>query len=145
MSPLQIPTTFHPDQPGQLKTELERLSNGLDRYARDLALEVESRPMVRKPELASTFAAFGALTRIRPADGQTIVTQLPAADPRNGGKVLRVLRLSSTGVVYLRPIDCLINGRDDYLMTCDVGFVTVLFDGENYYTDVPGAVPWSGP
>ena len=47
------------------------------------------------------------------------------------------------GAIVLSPIGCTINTYDRLLLSTIPGYITARFDGENYYTDLPGAAGWS--
>lgn len=140
---------FEPDIPshagGELpdvKRTIESLCLGVRNWARLFDQFLAPRPTIERVQTGDTFAAFGTVTRVRALDGQTLVVTMRNASEA-GGREVRVLRLASTGTIWIVPVNCLINGRARYLMTANVGFVTVLSDGENLYTDMPGGAAWN--
>lgn len=136
-----IPLEF-PGAPEGLRRDLDRLGSGLDRFFRELPLKYRPRWRYELPIATSnTFAAFDTVTRVAPLEGGTVVVQLPRANPKDGGRELRVQRMNTEGIIYLFPPDAEINGAARYHMLNSIGFVTVQWDGAGYYTEHPGAAP----
>jgi hypothetical protein len=137
-----IPLTFHTDDPSALKRELERLAASLAAYFGGLTGNQHAAVVQRrltKRRLNDTTAAFGQITPVSLSKTTDILRiSAPPPDPRNAGLLFVVRRDSEIGTIKLSSPGCLVNGFSLVELSSDVGFVWVLFDGENYYTE-PGA------
>ena len=147
--PLHFPSAA--DKP-ELKRDLERLANGVAAQAKSAQQRFSSNFDVSAPQVSDCAASFGQITRIGTLGASALVNvQLPPPDPKNGGKQLGVQRTTASGTVYLRPVgknaageNVTINGRASLMLLGSVLLTTVTFDGQHYYADNPGAVPWGG-
>lgn len=135
-----IPLAFHPDNPAELKRELERMAATLRPYFSALtgrqSSSVVQKRFVNRP-INSPVAAFGEVSRVSLVEGQILKISLPPPDIRNAGLLIGFRRSSSTGNVFLSSPGCTVNGLDIARLTNAICFVLVEFDGENYYT-TPG-------
>jgi hypothetical protein len=134
-SPVNLPKTFATDDPKKLKTELERLSQELDKYVRGLSDTVQFVPAVVGPN--PTSLAFGQIAQVNVTDGSTLVMKLPRPDPTKVGKRCGVRRASTTGEVLIYAVGCLVGGAERYRMANDIHYVEFLYDGD-YYPSKPG-------
>lgn len=135
-----IPLAYHPEDPEQLKRELERLASTLAPYfsaltGRQSAAVVQKR-FVNRP-LNSDVAVFGEVSRFSLAEGQVIRLKLPPPSPANAGLLIGIRRASSSGHIYMSSPGCKVNNETTARLTSAPSFVLVEFDGENYYT-TPG-------
>ena len=137
---INIPLSF-PGAPPELKRDLERNSSELDKFFRNLPKNYTPRWKYLPLATTNTFAAFDHVRRIAPAANATVIVELPRANTVDGGRELRIQRMNTNGSIYLVPPDALINGDARYHMLMPIGFVTVQWDGEGYYTDITGGAP----
>lgn len=142
-SRIDIPLSINTNSPPALKSDLDRLVNEIDRWTRNLPNEYVERDRSASRGTI-TAVGFGVVNRLGPLDGEILNVQLPRPDPKNGGRRLVVVRATTTGMAVLRAVGCTINGAAYFGLRSHVHFVDVLFDGENYFTDDPGAVGWDG-
>jgi hypothetical protein len=137
-----LPLTFNTDDPAALKRELERMAAALSTYFSGLTGQqhaaVVQRRLTKRP-LNDTKAVFGEITPVTLARAtDVLVISLPRPDVRNAGLYCVILRTTTIGTIKLSAPGCLVNGFSVVEVSSDAGFVWVLFDGENYYTE-PGA------
>lgn len=128
-SPLALPKTF-PTDPVALKATLERLSQELDAYLRQIAQTTEQTPALSLINPGSLI--FGGVARVSVADGVTGAIQLPRPDAKMVGKKCTIQRLSTTGEILVYAVGCLVAGQQRYRMANDIHFVEFLFDGDFY-------------
>lgn len=137
-----LPTTFHTDDPAMLKRELERMASSLAAYFSGFTGHPHAGVVQRrftKRKLNDTTAAFWEITPVSlPTDDHELRISLPRPDPRNAGLMAIISRDTPTGLVYLSAPGCNVNGLVLAQLVNDVGFVWVLFDGQNYYTNPGG-------
>lgn len=136
-----IPLAFHPEDPEQLKRELELLASTLAPYfsaltGRQNAAVVQKR-FVNRP-MNDPVAAFGEVTRISLIDGQVLKVSLPPPNPANAGLLIGFSRETGTGHVYLSSPGCTVNGLTIARLTSAPSFVLVEFNGSNYVTSPGG-------
>jgi len=135
-----IPLAWHPEDPQQLKRELEGMSATLRPYftaltGRQFSSVVQKR-FVNRP-INDPVAAFGEVSRVSLVEGQILKIALPRPDPRNAGLLIGVRRKTAGGNVFLSAPGCTVNGLDIARLTSAPSFVLIEFDGEDYYT-TPG-------
>ena len=137
-----IPLAFHPENPVELRQELERLAATLRPYFSALtgrqAATVVLKRFVNRP-VNDTTAAFGEVSRVALVEGQSLRIALPRPDPQNAGLLIGVRRSTTTGNVFLSAPGCTINGLTVGRLINEPSLVLVEFDGENYYA-TPGGV-----
>lgn len=124
-----------------LKRELERFAAALYKYTQDADIRYEPRPTVSRlydSGTATLSAAFDVITRVAPQASAVVTVQLPRPDPKNGGRRVIVQRANTSGAIVLSPLGCTINGYDRLLIAALPHYITARFDGENYFTDLPG-------
>ena len=139
---LDIPSVFSPGDPVALKRDLERFASAVDGYVRagaPISFVAAPQPVDRVGILA-----FGAVTRVALASGETLALQLPQPDPANGGKFLYLKQETITGTCTIRGVGALINGRATKLLPAAPGLYTIYFDGMNYYSSPQLAADWGG-
>lgn len=136
-----FPTTFEVTDPAVLKRDLDRLGQGLYKYAQDAALAFQPVPDPSPPQVL----AFGATTRVAiPAD-TTLNLQLPQPDVKNGRRSLFIKRETTTGTVNVRAVGgSLINGHTSQLLPAQPGLYAIMFDSQNYYSQPALAADWGG-
>lgn len=139
---IDIPLAFRAAE-SALKIELERFAGGIYRYTQDAALFFEPKPTVSKIyETGTISAAFDAITRVAPRADETVTVQLPRPDSKQGGRRLFVQRMNTLGAIVLSPLGCTVNTYDRIVLSALPGYITARFDGENYFTDLPGCADW---
>jgi hypothetical protein len=135
-----IPLAYHPENPEQLKRELERLASTLRPYLSVLTgrqnTTVVQKRFVNRP-INNDVAVFGEVSRFSLVDDQVVKLKLPAPDPANAGLLIGIRRATADGNVYMSSPGATINGLSIARLTSAPSFVLVEFDGENYYT-TPG-------
>ena len=139
---LDIPSVFSPGDPAALKRDLERFATAVDGYVRagaPTAFVAAPQPIARTGLLA-----FGAVTRVATASGETLALQLPQPDVSNAGKFIYVKQENITGTCTIRGVGALINGRATKLLPAAPGLYTIYFDGTNYYSSPQLAADWGG-
>lgn len=132
-----LPSQFKTDDEAALKRDLERMSATLLAYSKQVNQDFEATPFVSKITNAGDVqAAFGVLTRVRPfPTGVNVIA--PRATPRDAGRKFEIEVMNPTGYVNLKgSVGALVNNSPTgYTLAKFVGYVSVRFDGENFYTD----------
>jgi hypothetical protein len=139
---LDIPSVFTPSDAPALKRDLERFATAVDSYAR--AGAPSAFVAAPQPATRSTVLAFGMVTRVSLASGDTLALQLPQPDVANAGKFIYVKQEAITGTCTIRGVGALINGRATKLLPAAPGLYTIYFDGANYYSSPQLAADWGG-
>lgn len=138
---LDIPHVFTTTDQASLKRELECFAQGVYKYTQDAA-----NNFVPAPQTAERVAvlAFGAVTRVALAAGETLALQLPQPNVKNGNQQIYVKRETQTGTCTVRGVGVLINGRATKLLPAAPGLYTIFFDGVNYFSSPQLAADWGG-
>ncbi len=131
-----IPLEFNATDPAILKRDLGRFANAMFLFVRTLRAAYHPR-MKNQPIVTSgtAQAAFDMVCRVAPIAGQTVTIQLPRAGIGDAGRTLRILRLTATGTTTAVGLDSTINGQDPRTISAARGFVTLMWDGEGWYTE----------
>lgn len=137
---IDIPQRFTTEDPGRLKTELERLSAALDVFTRGLATEIKR---VEIPDINQSAPAlsYGQIRRLPTVnDGDTLNIALPRANAKDIGRRCGVLRASGTGIVVLHAAVGTVAGVTTYTVCSDPHFVEFLLGNDlNFYPSRQGA------
>ncbi len=131
-----IPLEFNANEPATLKRDLGRFANAMFLFVRTLHSAYQPR-MKNQPIVTSgtAQAAFDMVCRVAPASGVTIVIQLPRAGIGDAGRTLRILRLTPNGTTTAVGLGSTINGQSPRTIASSRGFVTLMWDGEGWYTE----------
>jgi len=141
---LKIMREFDPS-PERIKSDFDRLLNGLFAYADSLAVLGEVKPEVpsRIVRTGVCAASYDVLLRVSPVPDAVVTVQFPQPKTTDGGRILRVARLGYDGYVVLSPLgSSLINGRSQLNMFSTPGMAEIRFDGTDFYSSYQGAVAW---
>ena len=131
-----IAPAFDPAKPDELKTALDRQGADLRDKLQNLQNVYAERFGVQAVvKSGAQAAAFGQMMRVQLESGGTMSVLLPRPDPKNGGRLIGVLRLATAGTVTLLAVGCNINGSTaSVTLPAKVGLSIITFDGSNYFT-----------
>ncbi len=131
-----IPLEFNANDPAILKRDLGRFANAMFLFVRTLRSAYHPR-MKNQPIVTSgtAQAAFDMVCRVAPGVGQTVNIQLPRAGIGDATRTLRILRLTGDGTTTATGLNSTVNGHDVRTISSNEGFTTLMWDGENWYTE----------
>lgn len=149
---LSIPQTFRvPRELADLKSDLERLAASLLTYAGAVRRSLMPVPEVRPDVFVATDGAalFDVTIKVAPRAETTVLqVTLPQPAPENIGRVCRIQRTGTLGLVVVRPTGldgtgtpALVNGASSMMLSNALLVTTFTFDGVGYYSDNPGNGP----
>lgn len=138
-SSLDLPRKFTTEDPVALKRELERMTQSLDRYLRDLQIVNQTVPLVTK--LNPDALTFGQISPVVARDGQTVVVQLPRPSPENLGRRCALARATKDGEILVVAVDCLVAGSAVYRVANDIQLVEFVFLGGYFPTRFGAGAP----
>lgn len=139
---IDIPLTFPDGAPPPLKRDLERLARGVYEYAQAAPRLFAARPAPQAQTQAAL--AFDATVPFSLLDGDGVKVALPRPKTENGGRKCGLIRKSSTGVILVFALGCMIDGADRYRLSHAIGYTGFFFDGENYWSSRAGVAEWGG-
>lgn len=142
---IDIPAKLDIETERARQKNLDRLTDGVIRFASDVGRTYSPRPDATAPvTTGTTSAAYDVITRVAPAQSDTVVTvQLPQPQTADGGRPLIVARTNYNGAIILKPLGgATLNGLSRLMMFGTPGIARIMFDGQNFYTDYQGALAW---
>lgn len=129
---IDLPTTFAGQMDPQLKRDLERLANGLNRYLKDA--DIVFVPRWKNGAINPPSAQFGVAVVINLTAAQEHDFTLPRPNTMDGGKELLIIRQTSTGTARAHPVGCTVDAEDVYQVPNAPGAYRLFFDGVNFWS-----------
>lgn len=137
-SPINLPKVFNTKDPAQLRSDIERLVQELEKYLRGLDDRYEQIPT--SAPINNPVLAVDRLSVVNVPDGFVLNMALPQPNTKLIGRKCTIARLSTTGDVVAYATGCLVSGRTRYRLLAEVHFVEFIFDGAGWSASRTGGV-----